>query len=211
MIGRILLTISSIIQLLGPFIADYNKTHVLNPAWPPHARFHNGQTMSMGVCLSVLTVYYTFRPLPKRLRQAQRAAARQSSAPTGPQQGRAKGPQVRIQLSASNNADTSPTPTTTTDTDTDTEPSQEQDQTPYDPLAAAVDAKKDDIFTAALFASLFWFTGLSAILYPGSRGQDPEFGGAWFPQLPLFAGLLALGWVGWGVERWEIARGGRRS
>ena len=35
---------------------------VHNPRWPPHARFHNGQTMSLGVCLAVASIYFTFRP-----------------------------------------------------------------------------------------------------------------------------------------------------
>jgi hypothetical protein len=62
MLGKALLTLSAIGQILGPFIADFNHTHVKNPKWPPHAKFHNGQTMSMGLCLGLATLYYTYRP-----------------------------------------------------------------------------------------------------------------------------------------------------
>ncbi len=132
MLGRALLTLSALAQVLGPFIADFNETHVLNPRWPPHARFHNGQTMSMGLCLGLATLYYIYRPVSSKL------------------------------------------------------------------LAA------DSLFTAAIVGSLYWVTGLSAILYPGSKGVDPQFGDGWFPQLPLFAGFLGATWVGWGVERGKV-------
>lgn len=136
MLGRICLSLSAVSQLLGPFIADFNKTHVLNPRWPPHARFHNGQTMSMGLCLALATLYYTYRPV-------------------------------------------------------------------------AEDAAADSILTATVFGSLYWITGLSAILYPGSNGMDPEFGEG-FPQFPLFAGLLGLTWAGWWLETARLAGAAKR-
>ncbi|KAF2670694.1 hypothetical protein BT63DRAFT_422997 [Microthyrium microscopicum] len=59
--GRLVLSLVAIATSFGGFLADWNETHVKNPNWPPHARFHNGQTMSMGLCLGVLTFYLTWR------------------------------------------------------------------------------------------------------------------------------------------------------
>jgi len=61
--GRTLLTLVAFVNVVGPYIADWNVTHVMNPNWPPHARFHNGQTMSLGLCLGVLTGYFAWRPV----------------------------------------------------------------------------------------------------------------------------------------------------
>jgi uncharacterized protein DUF6640 len=59
--GLILLSLQPIFISAGAFIMDYNETHVFNPTWPGHARFHNGQTMSMSVVLCALTLYYAWR------------------------------------------------------------------------------------------------------------------------------------------------------
>lgn len=58
---------------------------------------------------------------------------------------------------------------------------------------------KDRLFTAAMFGSVYWISGLSAILYPGAKGMDPEFGEG-FPQFWLFLGLGAASWIGWWLE-----------
>jgi hypothetical protein len=60
-IGLILLSAQSIFICIGSFVADFNETHVFNPTWPGHARFHNGQTMSMSIILGLSTLYYTWR------------------------------------------------------------------------------------------------------------------------------------------------------
>ena len=126
MLGRICLTLSAGMAIVGPFLFDFNETHVKNPRWPPHAKFHNGQTMSMGLALGLAALYYSHRPAPKAL-------------------------------------------------------------------------KADHIFTAAVFASLYWITGLSAILYPGSKAIDPEFGEG-FPQLYVFTAMAVISWVGYWLE-----------
>ena len=124
MLGKALLSLSALAQIVGPFFADFNHTHVKNPRWPPHAKFHNGQTMSMGLGLGLATLYYTHR---------------------------------------------------------------------------SSSSKDEDIFTAAIFGSLYWITGLSAILYPGSLAVDPEFGTG-FPQLFIFGPLMVGSWVGAWLE-----------
>ena len=40
--GRTILTLVAIVTAVGGYIADWNHTHVYNPRWPPHAKFHNG-------------------------------------------------------------------------------------------------------------------------------------------------------------------------
>ncbi|KAG4444310.1 hypothetical protein IFR05_000184 [Cadophora sp. M221] len=133
MLGKALLTISAAGSILGPFIADFNETHVLNPRWPPHAKFHNGQTMSMGLGLGLATLFYTWRSMSSN----------------------------------------------------------------------SVEMARDSLFTAAVFGSIYWVTGLSAILYPGTLAVDPEFGEG-FPQFWLFVGLGVSAWLGWFVETWDM-------
>jgi hypothetical protein len=139
MYGKALLTLSALMQILGPFLADFNHTHVKNPRWPPHAKFHNGQTMSMGLALGLASLYYTYR----------------------------RGP------------------------------------------STSAAAKPDDYFTAALFGCLYWITGLSGILYPGSLAVDPEFGEG-FPQVWLFVPLFVASWAGaWLEGGWNGSLGGK--
>ncbi len=72
--GRVLLSLVALITIFGPYIADWNHTHVLNPNWPPHAKFHNGQTMSMGLSLGLATLYCLYRPSPALTEDSLRTA-----------------------------------------------------------------------------------------------------------------------------------------
>ena len=40
------------------------RMHIRNPSWPPHAKFHNGQSMTMGLCLGSLSLAVLFAPGP---------------------------------------------------------------------------------------------------------------------------------------------------
>ncbi|MFT3781883.1 MAG: hypothetical protein QM790_07695 [Nibricoccus sp.] len=40
LIARVLITLATLAYGYGPFIVDMNKTHLLHPAWPGHARYH---------------------------------------------------------------------------------------------------------------------------------------------------------------------------
>ena len=60
--GRLVITIGNLLYAIGAFAADWNETHVLNPRWPAHAKFHNGQTMSLGVLLASTSLYFAYRP-----------------------------------------------------------------------------------------------------------------------------------------------------
>ncbi|KAK3069110.1 hypothetical protein LTR53_012808 [Teratosphaeriaceae sp. CCFEE 6253] len=65
-VPRLLLTLVALITIIVPYIADFNETHVFNPNWPGHARFHNGQTMSMGAYLGSVTVWKTWASASER-------------------------------------------------------------------------------------------------------------------------------------------------
>lgn len=56
-IGKILISLVAIFTIVSPYLADWNITHIYNPAWPPHAKFHNAQTMVLGAMLGFLAIY----------------------------------------------------------------------------------------------------------------------------------------------------------
>jgi hypothetical protein len=60
-VGRILISLVATEAATGPYLADWNETHIYNPSWSPHAKFHNGQTMSMGVGLALATFWELWR------------------------------------------------------------------------------------------------------------------------------------------------------
>lgn len=125
-LGKSLILLNGLSQSVLAFVFDYNETHVKNPRWPPHARFHNGQTMSLGVLLATFSAYLAFRP-------------------------------------------------------------------------ASLQQKQFDVFHAAIIGSMYFVAGISAILYPGTKWMDPEFGEG-SPQAGLFVGMIVVAWVGWWLE-----------
>jgi hypothetical protein len=42
--------------LFDAVIPGTARQHLWNPAWPPHAKFHNAQTMLMGLCNAFATL-----------------------------------------------------------------------------------------------------------------------------------------------------------
>ena len=53
-----LISFVALFTAISPFLADFNSTHVYNTAWPGHARFHNGQTMTTGLLCGLLSLYF---------------------------------------------------------------------------------------------------------------------------------------------------------
>ncbi len=45
--GRILLTFALVATMVLPILIHWNRTHVFNPTWPGHARFH----VALGDCM----------------------------------------------------------------------------------------------------------------------------------------------------------------
>lgn len=55
--GKILISIVALYAALGSYIFDWNETHIFNPNWPPHAKFHNAQDMLLGTATGLLALW----------------------------------------------------------------------------------------------------------------------------------------------------------
>ncbi|MEP7187249.1 MAG: DUF6640 family protein [Rhodanobacter sp.] len=60
MAARVILSVIAIVTIVSPFLADWNASHIYNPLWTPHAKFHNAQTMSMAVLLGIAALVFTW-------------------------------------------------------------------------------------------------------------------------------------------------------
>jgi hypothetical protein len=58
---RILVSFVAVVTMVSPYIADWNATHIYNPTWPPHAKFHNAQTMLLGLALGACALFTVWR------------------------------------------------------------------------------------------------------------------------------------------------------
>ena len=65
------------------------------------------------------------------------------------------------------------------------------------------------IVTTTIFGGLYSVAGMSAFLYPESKGCDPEFGET-HAQLYVFGTMLAVNILGWWLERSRLMRRGIR-
>lgn len=65
------------------------------------------------------------------------------------------------------------------------------------------EAMKDNLNTVTIFASLYWVTQLSGILYPGTRFTDPEFGDGMI-QVYLCAIIFTTIGAGYMLEQGRI-------
>jgi hypothetical protein len=60
--SRALFLLSALGLALGAHMADYfSTTHIFNDRWPPHAKFHTGQTLSMSILLGVMSAFFAWR------------------------------------------------------------------------------------------------------------------------------------------------------
>jgi hypothetical protein len=60
--ARIIICLVALFGGLGGVLADFSDTHLLNPLWPPHAKFHNAQTMSLGILLALSAIGFAAWP-----------------------------------------------------------------------------------------------------------------------------------------------------
>jgi hypothetical protein len=61
-ISRLILSGAAIGTIIGTGRADLNATHVFNPAWPPHARFHNATGWGTVSGTQLLALWLLWRP-----------------------------------------------------------------------------------------------------------------------------------------------------
>ncbi|MGW4528729.1 DUF6640 family protein [Amycolatopsis sp. NPDC004378] len=72
-IGKTLTCLAALVPAAGAIIADWNKTHVYNPHWPPHAKFHNAQTITLAWVAAGLAIWESARPGPSGGERTRRA------------------------------------------------------------------------------------------------------------------------------------------
>jgi hypothetical protein len=55
--GKVLISVVALYAAAGSYFFDWNETHIYNPLWPPHARFHNAQTMLLGTGIGLAALW----------------------------------------------------------------------------------------------------------------------------------------------------------
>jgi hypothetical protein len=58
LVGKIFITISTIIYGFVPLFVDLNKTHATNPLWTGHSRFHVVWQVMITFCIATLSLYF---------------------------------------------------------------------------------------------------------------------------------------------------------
>jgi hypothetical protein len=76
-ISRLLLSGAAVGTIVGTGRADLNDTHVFNPEWMPHARFHGAAGWGTVTGTQLLALWLVWRPAPTAAEQdlAARTAA----------------------------------------------------------------------------------------------------------------------------------------
>jgi hypothetical protein len=63
-IGRLVISGAAVGTVLGTGQADLDATHVFNPQWPPHARFHGAAGWGTITGAQLLALWLLWRPAP---------------------------------------------------------------------------------------------------------------------------------------------------
>ena len=59
--SRLLFSVIGVSLPIAAHAADMNQTHIYNPQWPPHAKFHDGKTLSLSLFLGGLTTFLAWK------------------------------------------------------------------------------------------------------------------------------------------------------
>jgi len=65
--SRILYAILAILMALFFHLANYNASHLFNPIWAAHAKFHDGMTLSLSIMLGLMTILFAWRKTRDRV------------------------------------------------------------------------------------------------------------------------------------------------
>jgi hypothetical protein len=74
MLSRVLFVSVGVFFAAAGHFADMSKTHMFNPNWPPHAKFHAGQTLLFSIALALCSIYFSFRPTSDKVNSVTAAA-----------------------------------------------------------------------------------------------------------------------------------------
>jgi hypothetical protein len=58
--GKAILTIVAGMEVVAGFLADWNRTHLFNPRWTPHAKFHDALSISMASMNGMASLYLLY-------------------------------------------------------------------------------------------------------------------------------------------------------
>lgn len=58
---RVVITLCLMVFTVGVPILEINATHLVNPAWPPHARLHEAWQLLTNSALGVLAMFWVWR------------------------------------------------------------------------------------------------------------------------------------------------------
>jgi len=58
LLGRVLMSLGTAIAGFVPLVVDLTPTHVMNPAWPAHARLHEVWLLATGGLLALVALYF---------------------------------------------------------------------------------------------------------------------------------------------------------
>jgi hypothetical protein len=56
-VGRSFLITAAALTATGGLVTDWSKTHLFNPKWPPHAKFHDAMTILLSGLLGSGSLY----------------------------------------------------------------------------------------------------------------------------------------------------------
>ncbi len=59
--GRYIISLVLIVGAVSSVMVDFNKTHIYNPAWPPHAVFHDVAMLNLLVWTSLIALWLMWR------------------------------------------------------------------------------------------------------------------------------------------------------